>query len=128
MRKSFKYRLSPTKVQRTQLKATLEVCRQVYNETLALRQRAWQERQESLSLYDTHRILTGWKKDNPHLSKVFSQVLQNVQERVDLAFKAFFRRVKAGEEPGYPRFKGKGRYDSFTFKQAGFGFRLKAMV
>ncbi|TAK14860.1 MAG: transposase, partial [Anaerolineae bacterium] len=49
-----------------------------------------------------------------------SQVLQNVQERVDLAFKAFFRRAKAGEKPGYPRFRGDGRYASFTFKQSGF--------
>ena len=53
---------------------------------------------------------------------VYSQVLQNVQARVDLAFKAFFRRVKAGEKPGYPRFRGVGWYDSFTFKQ--FGFEL----
>jgi putative transposase len=41
---------------------------------------------------------------------------------VDLAFKAFFRRVKAGETPGHPRFRGRGWYDSFTFKQ--FGFKL----
>jgi putative transposase len=46
--------------------------------------------------------------------------LQNAQERVDLAYKAFFRRVKAGEKPGFPRFRGPGRYDSFTFKQFGF--------
>jgi putative transposase len=47
--------------------------------------------------------------------------LQNVTERVELAFQGFFRRIKAGEkDPGYPRFKGKGRYDSFTFTQSGF--------
>jgi putative transposase len=40
---------------------------------------------------------------------------------VELAFKAFFRRVNAGENPGYPRFKGKGRYDSITYPQSGFG-------
>jgi len=51
--------------------------------------------------------------------------LQNVQVRVDLAFKAFFRRVKAGEEPGYPRFKQYGRYDSMTFPQYGNGARLE---
>jgi putative transposase len=51
---------------------------------------------------------------------VSSQVLQNVAVRVDLAFKAFFRRVKAGEKPGYPRFKGRNRYDSFTYPQSGF--------
>jgi putative transposase len=73
-----------------------------------------------MSLYDTNKFLPLWKADKPELKTVYSQVLQNVQERVDLAFKAFFRRVKAGEEPGYPRFKGFGRYDSFTFKQSGF--------
>jgi putative transposase len=51
---------------------------------------------------------------------VFSQVLQNTQLRVDLAFKAFFRRCKHGENPGFPRFKGKGWYDSFTYPQSGF--------
>jgi putative transposase len=54
------------------------------------------------------------------LNKVYSQVLQNVTERVDLAFKAFFRRLKAGEEPGHPRFKSYGRYDSMTYAQSGF--------
>jgi putative transposase len=40
---------------------------------------------------------------------------------VELAFKAFFRSVQTGENPGYPRFKGKGRYDSLTYPQSGFG-------
>jgi putative transposase len=65
-------------------------------------------------------MLTQWKRERPALSQVHSQVLQNAQERVDLAYKAFFRRVKAGEKPGFPRFRGPGRYDSFTFKQSGF--------
>jgi len=54
---------------------------------------------------------------------VYAQILQNVQARVDLAFRAFFRRVKAGEQAGYPRFRGYGWYDSFTFTQ--FGFKLR---
>ena len=58
--------------------------------------------------------------EHPSLKIVHSQVLQNVAVRIDLAFKAFFRRVKAGEKPGYPRFRGKDRYDSFTFPQSGF--------
>lgn len=53
-----------------------------------------------------------------------SQVLQDVLHRVDRAFQAFFRRVKAGETPGYPRFKGKGWYDSFTYPQWGNGVKL----
>jgi len=46
-----------------------------------------------------------------------------VVKRVDLAYQAFFRRVKAGENPGYPRFKGYGRYDSFTYTQSGFSLK-----
>lgn len=122
VKKTFKYRLQPSRSQRTKLLQTLEVCRWVYNETLATRKRAWEQEQKSLLLYDTHKLLPLWKQEHPELREVFSQVLQNVQERVDLAFQAFFRRVKAGEKPGYPRFRGEGWYDSFTFKQ--FGFEL----
>lgn len=120
--KTFKYRLQPSRSQRTKLVQTLEMCRWVYNETLATRKNAWEQEKKSISLYDTSKMLTLWKQERPELRDVFSQVLQNVQERVDLAFKAFFRRVKAGEKAGYPRFRGYGRYDSFTFKQ--FGFKL----
>jgi len=87
-----------------------------------LRKNAWEQEQHSISLYETNKILTQWKKERPDLKGVHSQVLQNVQMRVDLAFKAFFQRVKAGENPGYPRFKGKGRYDSITYPQYGFKF------
>ncbi len=120
--KTFKYRLQPSKSQRTKLIQTLELCRWVYNETLATRKNAWEQEKQSLTLYDTNKLLTLWKQEHPELKGVFSQVLQNVQERVDLAFKAFFRRLKTGEKPGYPRFRGYGWYDSFTFKQ--FGFEL----
>jgi putative transposase len=118
--KTFKYRLKPSKSQRTKLNQALEICRWVFNETLTTRKNTWEQEKKTLSLYDTNKLLTLWKRDHPELVSVHSQVLQNVQERVDLAFKAFFRRVKAGEEPGYPRFRGKGGYDSFTFKQSGF--------
>jgi putative transposase len=120
--KTFKYRLQPSRSQRTKLIQTLELCRWVYNETLAIRQQAWEQEKKSLSLYDTNKLLPAWNQEHPELREVHSQILQNVQERVDLAFKAFFRRVKAGEKAGYPRFRGCGRYDSFTFKQ--FGFEL----
>ena len=65
------------------------------------------------------------KTDWPPLACVHSQVLQNVAVRVDLAFQAFFRRVKAGALPGFPRYKGEGRYDSITYPQDQ-GFALKA--
>jgi len=102
------------------MERTLDLCRWVYNQTLAYRKDAWEIEGRSISKYETHNLLPGWKVEKPKLAEVHSQVLQNVQERADLAFKAFFRRVKSGEKPGYPRFKGKGWYDSFTFPQSGF--------
>ena len=104
----------------TTMKQTLETCRWLYNETLAYRRDTWDEKHENVSLFDTNKLLPIWKQDHPELKHVYSQVLQNCQVRVDLAFKAFFRRVKSGDTPGYPRFKGKGRYDSFTYPQMGF--------
>jgi putative transposase len=125
MRKAFKYRISLTNGQRRILEQQLEACRWVYNETLAMRKNAWEQEQRRVDWYETKRALPGMKDLRPSLRLVHSQVLQNVTERVELAFKAFFRRVKAGEpEVGYPRFKGKGRYDSITYPQYGNGVRL----
>jgi len=102
------------------MERTLDLCRWTYNETLVYRKNPYESEGKSISKYETHNLLPKWKEDKPELKEVFSQILQNVQERVDLAFKAFFRRIKAGEKPGYPRFKGKGWYDSFTYPQMGF--------
>ena len=120
---TMKYRLFPTPAQRTALERTLGICRWVYNKTLQARKEAWEERKEALSLYDTNKRLPMWKEKHPWLRDAYSQVLQEAQERVDLAFKHFFRRVKAGNTFGFPRFKGKGWYKSFSFKQPGFGYK-----
>lgn len=61
-----------------------------------------------------------WKIERPSLDQVHSQVLQNVVDRLDKAFQAFFRRCKAGEKPGFPRFRGMHRYNSFCYPQSGF--------
>lgn len=120
MHKTYKFRLDPTLHQRTLLIQTLELCRWVYNEALATRKNAWEQDKKSISRWETFSMIPEWKNDKPELSQVYSQVLQEVCSRVDLAFSGFFRRVKLGEKPGYPRFKGYGRYDSFTFPQSGF--------
>ncbi len=119
MRKTFRYRLFPTKAQQTAMQKSLDACRWVYNKTLEVRRDAWQQRQDSLSRYDTIRMLPGWKTEHSFLSDAYSQCLQEACTRVDLAFQHFFRRVKAREKPGYPRFKG-DRYKSFTYPQSGF--------
>jgi putative transposase len=119
MLKAYQYRLYLTKSQISTLNRTLDLCRKVYNNTLALRRDSWDYDCKSVSLFETNKELTKWKQEYPELSTVYSQVLQNVQVRADLAFKAFFQRVKKGEDKaGYPRFKGRGRYDSITYPQA----------
>ncbi|MEZ4726458.1 MAG: transposase [Caldilineaceae bacterium] len=124
MLKTYKYRIYPSKAQTTSLEKMLEECRWLYNKLLETRKNAYEQDGKSLGLYDTQNMIPGWKAERATLKFVHSLVLQNVNIRVDLAFKAFFRRVKAGEEPGYPRFKGYGRYDSMTYSQYGNGARL----
>ncbi len=126
MRKAFKYRVYLTNGQRRILEQQLEECRWVYNETLAYRKQAYEEQQRTANWYETKRLLPIWKADRPGLKLVHSMVLQNVTERVDLAFRSYFRRVREGaEEVGYPRFKSFGRYDSMTYPQYGNGIRLE---
>ena len=120
MLKAYKFRIYPTKSQTTKMEQTLDLCRWTYKKTLEIRKNAWEKEGKSLSNYETNNLLPEWKEDKPELKVAFSQVLQNVHERVDLALQAFFRRVKTGEKPGYPRFRGKGWYDSFTYPQKGF--------
>ncbi len=90
-----------------------------YNAELEERRDAYQERGETVGFYEQKRKLTEMRAVQPEYKALHSQVLQNVIERLDKASKAFFRRVKAGETPGYPRFQGRNRYDSFCFPQAG---------
>ena len=125
MRKAFKYRLYPTRKQQGILSEHLEVCRRTYNTLVCDRVQAYQDRGESLGLYEQQKKLPFLKTDWPPVAAVHSQVLQNVAVRVDLAFQAFFRRCKQGDTPGFPRYKGCGRYDSLTYPQA-HGFALKA--
>ena len=121
MVKTYRYRLKPTRSQVSTLERQLELCRFVYNDTLAYRKNVWEQEQRTVKRFETQDRLPQLKLDVPEIKDVYSLVLQNVVLRVELAFKAFFRRVQSGEEPGYPRFKGKGRYDSITYTQSGFG-------
>src|SRR6266550_1656863 len=112
MHKMFQYRIFPTKKQVHKLNETLNECRWLYNHFLEKRKTTYEQEGQSLSCYHQIDTLGLLKQERPPLKQVHSQVLQNVAVRVDLAFKAFFRRRIAGEKPGYPRFRGRDRYDS----------------
>ncbi len=114
---TYQYRLYPTPHQETLLENTLEECCWLYNHLLEQRKTTYETTGKGPTYYDQTTQLPSIKELRPSLKTVSSQALQNVAMRVDLAFKAFFRRVKAGEKPGYPRFKSRYRYHSFTYPQ-----------
>ncbi len=124
MLKTFVYRLYPSKPQARLLDATLETCRRFYNQCLSERKNAWEEEQRTIGKFEQLRNVKTYKAENPYAKSVHSHVLQTVVQDLDTAFQAFFRRVKAGEEPGYPRFKGRNRFHSFGFKELGNGFKI----
>jgi putative transposase len=124
MLKAMVYRLYPSKSQQRGLDQTLETCRRWYNRCLAERKDAYEQEQRSIGKYEQLCQVKTYKATNPYAAPVHSHVLQTVVSDLDKAFQAFFRRVKAGEEPGYPRFKGRHRFKSFGFKEYGNGFKV----
>ncbi|HEU5200682.1 MAG TPA: transposase [Ktedonobacterales bacterium] len=126
--KAYKYKLVPTPEQAAKLDWTLWRCRELYNAALEERREAWRMRQVSLSYYDQQNQLPAMKELRPEYRDIHTHVLQDVVRRLDKAMHAFFRRVKAGEKPGYPRFQGRTRYHSFTYGEYDNGARLDGGV
>jgi putative transposase len=126
--KTYKYKLIPTPEQARTLETILWRCRDLYNAALEERKTAWERGHVSLTYYRQKAELPDLKADIPEYTEVHSQVLQDVLLRLDRAFQAFFRRVSNGEEPGYPRFQGRNRYNSFTYPQYGKGAVLDGGV
>jgi putative transposase len=124
MQVTYRYRLYPTKSQKRLLEATVETCRRWYNACLEERKSAWNERKESIGKYAQLRKVKDFRRDDPSAAQLHSHILQVATCDLDRAFQAFFRRHMAGEKPGYPRFRGRDRFDSFGLKEYGNGFRL----
>jgi putative transposase len=98
----------------------LRRCRELYNSALEQRKAYYQMRRKSLGYTAQAAELGDVKAAYPAYQDIRVLVLQDVLRRLDKAFAAFFRRIRNGETPGYPRFQGQGRYDSFTYPQSGF--------
>jgi putative transposase len=127
--KTFKYRLNPTPPQEVALGTALLRCRMLYNVALEQRKTWWQRGQERSATYFQQKAeLPDLKAACPEYSEVHSQVLQDVLLRVERTYQAFFRRIKHGVTPGYPRFQGTNRYHSFTYPQYGNGAVLDGGV
>jgi len=87
-------------------------------------QQAWEERGERVTKVHQLRRVKERKATNPSAASVHSHILQVVADDLDKAFQAFFRRVRTGERPGYPRFRGANRWTSFGLKELGNGFKI----
>ena len=124
VRKTYKYQLKPTSEQEQALAFVVRRCRELYNAALQERKEAWQKCGDSVTEAQQSAQLPAIKAVRPEYGEIHSPVLQEVLTRLDRAFQSFFRRVKRGETPGYPRFHGANRYHSFTYKQYGNGATL----
>jgi putative transposase len=124
VRKTYKEKLRPTPAQEQALEEVLNCCRTLYNAALEQRITAWQRRHVSISRYEQEAELKDIRAEMPEYAAIHSHVLQDVLIRLDKTYQAFFRRVQRGEKAGFPCFKGRNRYHSFTFKEYGNGARL----
>jgi putative transposase len=124
VRKTYQEKLRPTPAQERELERNLWRCRTLYNTALAQRIFLWRQRGVSITRYQQEAELKTLRAEMPEYGALHSHVLQDVLARLDKTYQAFFRRVQNGEKPGFPRFHGKDRYHSFTYKEYGNGARL----
>jgi len=125
MLKTYKFRLYPSKKQELKLNQFIELARFSYNKQLELKINEYKINNKNLSQFDLNNNLIKLKEENKNLTQLHSQVLQNINQRINYAFNNFFRRLKSKENPGFPRFKGKNKYDSITYPQSGFKLENK---
>jgi putative transposase len=115
------FKLYPNAKQSERLTAWVRLHCELYNAALEERIDAYRKFGKSLSYYDQQNVLPEIKAARPELLDLGSHALQQTLRRLDLAFQAFFRRVKAGQRPGFPRFKASVRFAGFCYPdQAGW--------
>src|SRR5215469_309808 len=124
MRRAFRYRLWANSNQERELSVMLESHRRLYNQCLQQRKTAYETEQRTVKYTEQSAWFKTERLANPFFARLNFSSAQATMRRLQRSFENFFRRVKNGEKPGYPRFKGRGRFDSFTFPAYGDGHRL----
>jgi putative transposase len=124
MFKTYKYRLYPRPAQEKNLLKILACAHHFYNMCVGERKWTYALQGRSVTKKEQWGQVKHYKATFPQAKQVHSHVLQDVVDTVQEAYDGFFRRVKSGEEPGYPRFKGFNWFHSFGFKEYGNGFKL----
>src|SRR5437016_2756812 len=125
MHKAYLFRLYPTHEQAREMQRQLDVARELYNACLEERCEAYKKAGMSITYYDQANQLKDIRRDCPDIATVNFSMLQATCRRAQRAFDNFFRRVKAGQAAGFPRFKGYLRFNSITFPSYGDGCKLK---
>ena len=125
MEYSYKFRLYPTKAQERQIQSTFGCCRYLWNHYLAQRKVVYELDGHTMNYYECAKDLTALKKELPWLKEVDATALQSSIRDLDTSFQNFFRRVKSGEKPGYPKFKSKkNRHKSYKSKCVGTNIKV----
>lgn len=107
----------PSKAQHRALEQILESQRQLYNAALEERIGAYRKASKTIAYFDQCKSLTEWRNDDPEASQLSVNLQRATLKRLDEAYRGFYRRMKAGEKPGFPRFRGRGWFNSFGFSQ-----------
>jgi putative transposase len=125
MHRTYKFRLYPNRNQERELDAMLETHRRLYNAALDARKTAYEQEKKSIGYVGQCRWFTEEKKTNTYYQKLNRCSAEVTLRHLDLAFQAFFRRAKAGEKSGYPRFRSRDRFSRIPFRPLkGGGFAL----
>jgi putative transposase len=125
VRRAYTFRLRPTARQHVALGQCLASHRELYNAALQERKDAWRLRRASVSYGDQSAQLKEIRAVRPDVAAWSFSSQQATLRRLDRAFAGFFRRVRAGETPGYPRFRSAHRFDSVAWPKDGDGCRWR---
>ncbi|WP_186246684.1 RNA-guided endonuclease InsQ/TnpB family protein [Mycobacterium kubicae] len=126
MRRAYVFRLRPTARQHVALAACVQSHRELYNAALQERREAWAYSKTRINYGDQSAQLTEIRQERTDQAVWSFSSQQATLRRLNKAFAGFFRRVKTakpGVKPGYPRFKGKARFDSVEWPKDGDGAR-----
>ncbi|HEV2362460.1 MAG TPA: transposase, partial [Acidimicrobiales bacterium] len=122
--RTFSYRIEPTERQRRGLFTLLKVQRELYNAALEARRGAWRLERRSVSCFDDYLTLTELREVRPDVLAYGVTVCRGTLKRLDRAYAAFYRRYKAGDKPGYPRFRPAARWSSVQWEHSS-GWKIK---
>lgn len=125
MEYSYKFRLYPTKEQERKIQRTFGCCRYLWNHYLVQRKAVYELDGHTMNYYECSKDLTALKKSLTWLKEVDATALESSIRSLDTSFQNFFRRVKNGEKPGYPKFKSKrNRRQSYKSKCVGTNIKV----